>query len=112
MAHIRSRLALSQLQKLAKLWPVVGLIGPRQSGKTTLFTKLLGLNSEYSLDELENRNEAQNSPTTFLAKLTYPAVIDEIQKSPNLFDAIKLHVDRNRRPGQFFLTGSTTFSSK
>jgi hypothetical protein len=65
-----------------------------------------------SLDDLAAREEALASPTTFLDKLTTPVVLDEVQKAPPVFDAIKLKVDHQRIPGSYFLTGSSAFSSR
>ncbi len=112
MPHQRIRHSISLLKKYASFSPSVGVVGLRQVGKTTLLTKQLGITNTYSLDELALRTEANRSPTTFLAKLDLPCVIDEIQKAPNIFDAIKLRIDKNRIPGQYFATGSTAFSSK
>lgn len=112
MPHQRPRFLVPHLQKQAALWPVIGVLGARQVGKTTLISSLLGIQNLVSLDDLESREEAQNSPKTFLAKLQSPVVIDEAQKAPHLFDAIKLRVDKKRIPGSYFLTGSSSFSSK
>lgn len=112
MPHLRQRYALGNLKKLAALWPVVGLLGPRQSGKSTLFRDLLLLGAPKSLDHIEIRDEARRSPLSFLEKLPRPALIDEIQKAPELFDAIKLRVDERRIPGSFYITGSSGFSSR
>lgn len=87
-------------------------MGLRQVGKTTLLNEQLGIPHVYSLDDLSIREEAQNSPQTFLSKLSFPCVIDEIQKAPNLFDALKLKIDQKRVPGRYFITGSTEFSAK
>ncbi|MCM0605341.1 MAG: AAA family ATPase [Xanthomonadaceae bacterium] len=112
MPYERARHLLSRIQKASKLWPILGLLGSRQSGKTTLFTKLLGIPNSISLDDLETKNEANHSPKVFLSKLSKPLVIDEAQKAPPLFDAIKYDVDKNKRPGTYYLTGSSAFSSK
>lgn len=112
MPHQRPRFLVHYLQRQAALWPVVGVLGARQVGKTTLISRLLGIQNLVSLDDLESREEAQNSPKTFLAKLPSPVVIDEVQKAPHLFDAIKFRVDHKRIPGSYFLTGSSSFSSK
>ncbi|MGK5088135.1 AAA family ATPase [Bdellovibrionota bacterium FG-2] len=112
MLHLRERHLLAILQKQAKLWPVVGLLGPRQSGKSTLFRDLLQLGEPVSLDEIAVKEEARKSPDLFLKKLSPPILIDEVQKAPELFDAIKLRVDKKKIPGSFFLTGSSGFSSK
>jgi predicted AAA+ superfamily ATPase len=112
MPHLRDRYVVELLKKQAKLWPVVGLLGPRQSGKSTIFRDLLKLGTPKSLDQIELKEEARRSPASFLEKLPRPALIDEVQKGPELFDAIKFRVDQNRIPGSFFLTGSSGFSSK
>ncbi len=112
MAHLRERHVLPILEKQAKFWPVVGLLGPRQSGKSTVFRDLLELGEPISLDEIQAKEEARKSPGLFLRKLASPILIDEAQKAPELFDAIKLMVDKKKIPGSFFLTGSSGFSSK
>lgn len=112
MPHMRSRLSLARLQKLSTLWPIVAVIGPRQCGKTTLVCRLLGISNVVSLDDQEWRQEANHSPKLFLSRLEKPVVIDEVQKAPPLFDALKLHVDQKRVPGWYYLTGSTSFSAK
>lgn len=112
MPHWRFRHLLEHVQKLASFWPLVGVVGPRQSGKTTLVCKLLGIENAVSLDEAELREEARHSPSLFLSRLDCPVVIDEVQKAPELFDALKLAVDRKKIPGSYYLTGSSTFSAK
>jgi len=112
MPHTRARLALPRIKKLAALWPIVGVIGPRQCGKTTLVGTLLGLSNSVSLDDQELRQMAIQSPKLFLSRLEKPVIIDEVQKAPPLFDALKLEVDQKRIPGRYFLTGSTSFSAK
>ncbi len=74
--------------------------------------QLFQLDHLVSLDDLAMREEASRSPSTFLKKLTTPVVLDEVQKAPAIFDAIKLNVDQEGIPGSYFLTCSTAFSSK
>ena len=111
MAHLRLRLALPALKRLAKLWPVVGLVGMRQTGKSTIFRDLLKIANSVTLDDDDARTDASNSPKVFLAKYSRPLVIDEIQKEEKLFDALKSEVDKKRIPGSFFITGSLSFSA-
>ncbi|MEK7477546.1 MAG: ATP-binding protein [Candidatus Coatesbacteria bacterium] len=85
--------------------PVVVLQGPRQSGKTTLARALTG-RRYLTLDEASLLASARADPAGFLALHAGPIVIDEIQMAPDLLPAVKLAVDRDRRPGRFLLTGS------
>lgn len=112
MPHQRSRFLAEYIRIQGKLWPVVGLVGLRQSGKTTLLRDQLMIPNYATLDDDDELIAAQSSPKIFLARKEFPTVIDEIQKAPKLFDAIKLLVDRKRIPGQFYITGSSEFSSR
>ena len=112
MAHLRKRYAYQALLKLAKYWPVVGLLGLRQSGKSTLFRDLAHIENQVTLDDEEIIEDLAVSTKGFLAKRGTPLLIDEAQKSPALFEAIKLAVDRKKIPGSYFLTGSSQFSAK
>lgn len=112
MPHRRSRHILKLLKKQASFWPVVGVVGLRQVGKSTLFRELVGVSPYLSLDDDDTRMDAEASAKAFLAKNETPIVIDEVQKCPPLFDAIKSAVDRNRVPGRYYLTGSSSFSAQ
>lgn len=111
MAHTRIRHALQPLRKLASFWPVVGVVGLRQSGKTTLLEKQAKVPHYLSLDDDALVNEAKASGKVFLSRYECPLVLDEVQKAPGLFDAIKRKVDKNRVSGQYYLTGSIRFTS-
>lgn len=86
--------------------PVVCLLGPRQSGKTTLVRALAPRHGYVSFDDADALALARSDPNGFLAALPDPVILDEIQRVPELLRAIKLSVDRDRRPGRFLLTGS------
>lgn len=89
--------------------PVVALTGPRQAGKSTLVRSLIdaGHPAQYvSLDDPIALDAARTDPDGFIAGLGGPAVIDEVQRAPDLFRAIKSVVDRTRTAGRFLLTGS------
>src|SRR3989344_1901610 len=89
--------------------PVVLLNGPRQAGKSTLAQGVAShehLARYLTLDDATTLAAARNDPQGFLAGFEGPVVIDEIQRAPELFLAIKAQVDRDRRPGRFLLTGS------
>ncbi len=88
--------------------PVVLLNGARQTGKTTLAQEMAGTPGfqYFTLDDAATLALAAGDPSGFIRNLAGPVVIDEIQKAPDLFPAIKLAVDEDRRPGRFLLTGS------
>lgn len=86
--------------------PVVCLLGPRQSGKTTLARTVASGYGYVSLDDFDALEMAQSDPNGFVAALSDRVILDEIQRAPGLLRAIKLSVDRDRRPGRFLLTGS------
>lgn len=88
--------------------PIVLIHGPRQSGKTTL-AKKIGTEREYeyfTFDDDVLRSSADADPKGFVADLPNRAILDEVQRVPRLFTALKLAVDPNREPGRFLLTGS------
>jgi len=106
---MRQRAISSQLIAALEDTPVVFLQGPRQAGKTTLVRELSrhGWDGEYkTLDDAGVLALAQQDPDGFIAGLPDRVILDEVQRAPELFRAIKLSVDRNRRPGRFLLTGS------
>lgn len=88
--------------------PVVLLNGARQTGKTTLARELASAQGAryFTLDDAATLALAAGDPCGFIGSLSGPVIIDEIQKSADLFPAIKLAVDENRSPGRFMLTGS------
>ena len=86
--------------------PVVCLLGPRQSGKTTLAQHVAPDRAFVSLDEHNYQRTAAEDPAGFVASLPAAVTLDEVQRAPGLLSAIKHAVDRDRRPGRFLLTGS------
>jgi uncharacterized protein len=88
--------------------PVVLVHGPRQCGKTTL-ARLVGEGRGYiyvTFDDDVARNAADSDPTGFVQGLPDRVILDEVQRVPRLFTALKAEVDRKRKPGRFLLTGS------
>lgn len=100
-------------KRLTKEFPAVLLTGPRQIGKTTMLEKLMNEennNREYvTLDDLTEREIAKNDPKMFFQIHKPPVFIDEIQYAPELFSYIKIHIDKHRTSGDFWLTGSQIF---
>ena len=98
----------SELQAALADTPVVLLNGARQTGKTTLAQRYARTASAtyVTLDDATHLAAARSDAQGFLAGLQGPVVIDEVQKAPGLFPALKLSVDRDRGPGRFLLTGS------
>lgn len=92
-------------------YPVILVTGPRQVGKTTMLKQLMkGTERNYvSLDDLNERNLAKSDPELFLQIHKTPLLIDEVQYAPELFTYIKISVDKNCKPGDFWLTGSQAF---
>lgn len=105
--------AKESLLRLCNQFPVVGITGPRQSGKTTLAREAFPEKKYVSFDDKSLRELAASSPSDFLKAFPDGAVIDEAQKVPDIFDALKLLVDNQKwRPGMFVLTGSSQFRLK
>jgi len=89
--------------------PVVLVNGARQTGKSTLVQSLAdnGFDGRYlTLDDATALAAARSAPEEFIAGLDGPVILDEVQRAPELFIALKAAIDRARRPGRFLLTGS------
>lgn len=102
------RLLEPRLRRLLQGFPAVFLAGPRQSGKTTLALKLAkeeGL-AYRTLDDPTELAAARGDPRAYVEALPLPAVLDEVQRAPELFLPLKLRLDREGRTGALLLTGS------
>lgn len=99
------------LRKFSDFFPVVAVLGPRQSGKTTLVQHVFNTYHYINLENLDIRQAALTDPRGFLEKLLeYPGIIiDEFQNAPDLLSYLQVIVDREKRPGFFILTGSQNF---
>lgn len=97
------------LLELSMKYPVVSVIGPRQSGKTTLVRNTFTNMDYVSLEDPDTREFSQTDPRGFLANYKNGAIFDEIQRTPNLFSYIQTLVDANQEAGQFILTGSNNY---
>ena len=101
---------IRDLKSFVTLVPV-GVFGHRQTGKTTFTEKTS--NYYITFDQREKRLEAENGPDLFLKKNHGKrTVIDECQRVPEIFPALKEWVRLHKRPGQFVLTGSVKFTSR
>ena len=112
MEYIRRHME-SRILELSKSYSAILLTGPRQAGKTTMLRSLAeneNLGRKYvTLDDLTERDMAKNDPALFLQLHKPPVLIDEVQYAPELFTYIKIHIDENHNPGDFWLTGSQVF---
>lgn len=100
------RQALNVLLQRATLYPVVTVLGPRQSGKTTLCRMAFPDKPYVNLEQPDVREFAQQDPKAFLAQFPDGAVLDEIQNVPSLLSWIQVLTDADPRKGRFILTGS------
>ena len=98
------------LRRLAEGFPAVSVIGPRQSGKTTLVRSVFPDKPYVLLEDPDTRAFAEEDPRSFLSQFEKTgAVIDEVQRVPQLFSYLQGILDKYNRPGQFILTGSQNF---
>lgn len=114
--HTRHRQVLQKCLKRIKHFPIVALQGARQTGKSYFAREILQKNLAHSkyltFDHQSILTNATERPHTFLEGFSdsRPLMIDEAQKVPTIFDAVKYEVDQNRLSGRFILLGSTEFS--
>jgi len=103
------RIVTSELIRLAKQYPVVTITGPRQSGKTTLCKSTFPQKKYVSLENLDHRRAANKDPKQFLQDYPEGAILDEIQRAPDLLSYIQGIVDERNKEGMFILTGLHQF---
>lgn len=99
------------LKTLATQFPVVAVMGPRQSGKTTLVRETFPDYAYVSLEDVDRRLMAKDDPRGFLATYSQRkgVIIDEVQEVPELLSYMQGIVDQSYRPGYFIITGSQHF---
>ena len=98
--------AAKTLSRLAKGFPIVAITGPRQAGKTTLAQAVFSDKPYITLENPDEREFAQNDPKRFLARFPQGAILDEIQRCPELLSWLQGWVDDRGLMGDFVLTGS------
>lgn len=96
----------SRLQRAAREFPAVTLTGPRQSGKSTLCRTLFPDLPHANLESPDVRSFAVDDPRGFLAQFPEGAIVDEVQRAPDLPSYLQGIIDDDRRPGRWILTGS------
>ena len=100
------RLVTRSLAERLAVMPAVVVTGARQTGKSTLAQELTpGDRRFFTLDDLDVRDAARRDPEVLVGG-SQPVTLDEVQREPGLLHAVKLAIDRERRPGQFLITGS------
>jgi uncharacterized protein len=101
--------ARTLLLRLSAGFPVVAVTGPRQSGKTTLVRSAFPRHGYVTLEDPDTRALALADPRRFLARFGQGAVLDEVQRAPELLSYLQGMVDERQRMGEFVLTGSQQF---
>ncbi len=100
------RFLIPHIQELAKKYPVVTLLGPRQSGKTTLVRAAFPHKPYVNMEDADNRSLATLDPKSFMLNYPHGAILDEVQRTPHLLSYIQVIVDSQEQKGMFILTGS------
>lgn len=103
------RVAEIRLAKLGKTFRSVSVIGPRQSGKTTLCRNVFPQKPYVSLENPDTLEFANTDPRGFLSQYKNGAVLDEVQRAPHLFSYLQQILDETKKKGLFILTGSNNF---
>jgi len=103
------RKAQKKLIQLSQSFKIIAVVGPRQSGKTTLVKATFPNKTYVSLENLDNRAFAEEDPRGFLDTYQKGAILDEIQRVPKLFSYLQEFLDNSTEKGLFILTGSNNF---
>ena len=96
-------------EEIENIYPVLTITGPRQSGKTTLVKELYKNKPYINLERLDDREFALNDPERFLQQFPEGAILDEVQRAPELLSYIQVIVDEQKKKNMFILTGSQNF---
>jgi predicted AAA+ superfamily ATPase len=104
------RVARRALESAFAQLPIVSVLGPRQSGKTTLCRAFLPNATYVNLEDPNVRNRAAEDLSGFVSALAVPAILDEVQRLPEILSAVQVESDRRNVPGQYLVTGSQQFN--
>lgn len=114
--HLRNRYLFNKLARRRKAFPITGVLGARQAGKSTLLRDIVAKHGELSYVTLDRPNllrDARARPEAFVLShtedFTKPLIIDEAHKAPDLFDVLKVLADERRKRGIIVITGSVDF---
>jgi predicted AAA+ superfamily ATPase len=103
------RKAASELKQLAAQFKAIAVTGPRQSGKTTLVRDVFKNRAYVNLENPDVMRFAKEDPRGFLSNYPDGAILDEVQRAPELFSYLQQILDEQQRNGLFILTGSNNF---
>ncbi len=106
---MKKRVATEKIKKLASRFKLIAVTGPRQSGKTTLVKDIFKHKPYVSLENPDTRRFAIEDTRGFLNEYKDGAILDEVQRTPEVFSYLQEITDNKKAPGQFILTGSNNF---
>jgi predicted AAA+ superfamily ATPase len=104
-----TRIANEKLVQLANTFKAVAVTGARQTGKTTLVKEVFKNKPYLSLENPDTRNFALEDPRGFLASYPNGAILDEVQRAPEIFSYLQEILDNSKEKGLFILSGSNNF---
>jgi len=107
--YMINRKIITEARQIAKEFPILVLLGPRQSGKTTLAKMLFPEYRYVSFEDPDVREFVKNDPRSFLAEYDKHVIFDEIQRVPELFSYVQSHVDEINEEGMYVFTGSHNY---
>ncbi len=99
----------SEIELLKNEFPILAILGPRQSGKTTLAKKMFPEYEYVSLEDYDVNEYAENDPRGFLNRYSENVIFDEIQRNPRIISYLQTHVDALGKNGKIVVTGSQNF---
>lgn len=98
-----------KIQSVISHYPIIGLIGPRQSGKTTMLKEMFPDYVYLNFEDVDFRQFASKDPRGLLQQFSGKVIFDEVQHVPELFSYLQSKVDAEGKMGEFILSGSQNF---